>query len=213
MIGKRIGEELLGIAAHADRAVLDRGVLRSFLALRVARIAPPRRHLRHDRVEEVVELLLDHLADELHALDAGLREALAPLPLLQLAQLAILEDDLVAQERELEHELRPLELLHGLERQLRGLRARRMCGCVERHRRERLPEGVKEANRICHSVSVWEGGGAHVAVLRFLCALEHRLHIRRLVPSMRETRRAPRASRSIFGRSFMRRSIFVRFTA
>src|SRR2546427_632635 len=140
---QRLGREL-GFALQTDRPETDAA------ATHLARLRADRgeRQTGHHFLEKSFEVLAAHAILELQALNAGLREAFAPIPCLQLAQREPSEDHFVTEEREQRARLAGLEILDLLIGDIEGALPRRMSQAIQRHRGERLGERVEKTSGI-----------------------------------------------------------------
>src|SRR5207245_3743552 len=103
---------------------------------------------RQHHFEKSLEILATDLIPELQGLNTRLRQELAPIPRLQLAQRQVSEDHLVAEECEQRARRVGLEVTDLLIRDVERALARGMAVAVQRHRGERLGKGVEETGRI-----------------------------------------------------------------
>ena len=117
---------------HADGT--EPNVVRARLAL-LGRVDIGGGQPRHDVAEEGLVFLACHAGLELDALDAGSRQAPAPLPLPQIAERTLSIDHLGAKERKPGCGIVALERLQLLEGIVDGLLARGVAVAIQRHRR------------------------------------------------------------------------------
>src|SRR6185295_18613538 len=113
------------------------------------------RQAREHLLEKSLEVLATHRIFELQPLNSGLRQALAPIPRLQLAQRQPSEHHLITEKSEQRARRIGLEVLDLLMGDVEGALARGMAVAIECHRGERLSKGVEKASRVAaHRLTV-----------------------------------------------------------
>jgi hypothetical protein len=137
-VGKAL--EADGAEAHAERPHLPV----------VARVERRFGEARGHFFEKGVELIAADAVLELQPLNARADQPLRPIPRLQVAQRLLAVDDLVLEEREGAPAIGRNEPIDLDERGVDGPLARRMTFGIQRHRRQRVREGVEESDRVAH---------------------------------------------------------------
>src|SRR5256714_2510131 len=103
-----------------------------------------------DLLQKSQEFVAPPAIVELEALHSRLRQAPAPIPVLELAQRVAAVDDFVAQEGEQRARRIDLEIMQLLIGEIDGALPRGVTVAIQRHCGERLRERVEETRRIAH---------------------------------------------------------------
>src|SRR5438874_6953220 len=117
---------------------------------RLARVDRREGQARQDIFQESHEFVAPHAILELEPLHSRLRQAPAPIPVLELAQRVAAVDDFVAQKGEQRPRRIGLEIMQLLIGEIDGALPRGVTVAIQRHCGERLRERVQKTRGIAH---------------------------------------------------------------